>query len=58
MKKIYFSINTYDNEGDVTDECLLLHIDDTVILRLNDLAELQEMIKQLQNIENEIKRDR
>ena len=51
---IGFNINMYDQDGDVSDNCLLLHFDNTFILRLSDLKELDQVIKQLQDIKSEI----
>ena len=51
---IGFSINQYDKDGDKYDDCLMLHFNDTFLLRLADVKELEEVIKQLQNIKNEV----
>ena len=54
MIDIGFSIDMHDNEGDVVDSCILLHINDTFILKLNNMSELDNTIKQLQDIRKEI----
>ncbi len=51
---IGFSINQHDKDGDKFDDCLLLHFNDTFLLRLADVKELEEVIKQLQTIKNEV----
>jgi hypothetical protein len=52
--KLTFSVNRFDNEGDVIDNCILLHINETTILKLVNMEELNNVIKQLENIKNEI----
>lgn len=37
-----FSVNEYDRDGDRTDKCVKLHIDDHVSLRFEDGEALQE----------------
>ena len=37
-----FSINTYDSDGDVGEECILIHVSDTTILKFKDIQELEE----------------
>ena len=52
--KIGFSIDMHDKDGDKFDDCLLLHLNNTFLLRLSDVKELDEVIKKLQNIRTEI----
>ncbi|MHB8871667.1 MAG: hypothetical protein ACYC5G_04400 [Candidatus Doudnabacteria bacterium] len=52
--KVSFSFNQYDDEGDSFDDCLLLHIDKTIILRLKDVSELDSLINSLNLIKEEI----
>ena len=54
MVSVAFSINLYDKDGDKFDDCLLLYIDDNLLLRLSDLKDLDNLIKQLQSIRNEV----
>jgi hypothetical protein len=56
MKNVFFSINQYDKDGDAIDECILLHIGDDVILRLNGKEELDSLIEQLKNCQRQIER--
>ena len=51
---ILFSKNSYDSDGDVIENGIFLHIDETTIIKLRDLSELKEVIEQLTNIYNEI----
>ncbi len=52
--EIAYSINQYDKDGDKHDDCVIIHINDTFLLRLSDVSELELFIKKLQNIKNEI----
>ncbi len=51
---IKFSVNTYDSDGDITDNGILLHINDTFSLRVSCIEELDDMIVDLLNIKQEI----
>jgi hypothetical protein len=51
---IGFSIDQHDKDGDKFDDCLLLHFNDTFLLRLSDVKELDEVIKELQDIRTEL----
>lgn len=55
MKNVSFSINLYNAYGDKFDNCLLLHIKDDFILKLEGLKALEEFIEQLQKIKQEVK---
>jgi hypothetical protein len=52
---IGFTVNLHDKDGDVFDKCLLLHFNDTFILKISNLKELDNIIKQLQDIKTEVK---
>ena len=52
--EIGFSIDMHDKDGDKFDDCLLLHFNDTFLLRLANVKELDEVIKKLQNIKTEV----
>ncbi|RNB59477.1 hypothetical protein EDM57_04870 [Brevibacillus gelatini] len=49
-----FSVNQYDKDGDVVDECVLVHIG-TTILRFSTVSQLDVFIERLQTISSEIK---
>ena len=56
MEKIHvgFSINMHDKDGDKYDDCILLHFNDTFLLRLADKNALDDLINTLQSIKKEI----
>lgn len=54
MKKITFSVNLHDTDGDVFEECILLHIENVTILKVKNIEEIQTMIGNLNNIVEEI----
>ena len=45
--QMYWSVNTYDLDGDIVDTCVLLHIGDTAIIRFNDSKELEDFTKEV-----------
>ena len=52
---ITFSRNLHDSDGDVYEECLMIHFDNSgITFRLNDVEELKDIIKQLQKIVKEV----
>jgi len=55
MKNITFSVNQYDNEGDLWDNKIMLYMGENLVIRLKDTNELQGMIRQLSKIKKEIK---
>lgn len=52
--EVGFSVNLHDKDGDVWSKCLLLHFDETIILKLNGVKDLKDLIKQLKKIEKEV----
>ncbi len=54
MIDVGFSIDMHDKDGDKFDDCLMLHFNDTFLLRLADLKDLDSLIKQLSNIREEL----
>lgn len=55
IMNIKFTINLHDASGHAWDKCLLLHFDNSLILRLNGVDDLTDVIKQLKQIKKEIK---
>jgi hypothetical protein len=53
--KISFSINQYDSDGDIFDEGVYLYLGDTVIIKVKNVAEVEEMSKQLETVASEIR---
>ena len=52
--KVTFSINLNDSDGDSFDDCILIHLDDRTIIKLDDIEELGELINSLERVKNEI----
>jgi hypothetical protein len=52
--KALFSINQHDSDGDIYDSCILIHLDNPLIIRLKDLEDLNELIENLQRVSKEI----
>jgi hypothetical protein len=51
---VTFSVNHYDSDGDVIDDCVLVHLD-TTILKFSGVKQLDVFIEQLHSISKEIK---
>lgn len=51
---VAFSVNLHDKDGDVFSECLLLHFDERLILKLDGVQDLKKLIKKLKKIEKEV----
>lgn len=45
--KVTYSINQYDEAGDMFDKCILININDTTILHFKDIDELANFFRQL-----------
>ena len=53
--KVYFTNRLYDQDGDLTDSGLFLHLEDSrTVIRIRDLIELTEFIESLQAVKNEV----
>lgn len=53
-ENIMFSVNQYDEYGDLIDECIFIHIGHT-ILQFSNIHQLNYFIEQLQEVIKEIK---
>ncbi len=53
--KTAFSVNTYDSDGDVIDERILLHCDGNLILNFKDVEELESFAEQVKRVAKEIR---
>lgn len=51
---VTFSVDQHDSDGDVYDECLLLHVDKNLIIRLERNG-LDDFINSLKLIQKELK---
>lgn len=50
-----FSENLYDSDGDIYQECLLIHLENqSVLLKLKDQKDLKELILHLTKIDKEL----
>lgn len=50
-----FSENLYDSDGDIYQECLLIHLENqSVLLKLKDQKDLKELILHLKKIDKEL----
>ena len=54
-KEIGFSINQHDYEGDVVDDCILLHIDNNTIIRFDSSDSLERFSDDIKNMLKEIR---
>jgi hypothetical protein len=52
--KIGFSVDLHDKDGDVYDNCIVLHLGDMTMIRINDVKELEQMIIDLGDIRTEL----
>lgn len=44
-----FSINLHDDDGDVYEKCILIHVNDTTILKFRNIQELEDFTHDLLN---------
>lgn len=51
---ILFTKNIYDSDGDIVDECIVLHFGNDVMIKVKNITEIQTMIGNLNNIIEEI----
>jgi hypothetical protein len=51
---ISYTLNQIDKDIGTWDHCILLHVDDNLILRMNNYDELEEVINQLSAIRDNI----
>jgi len=52
--KVHFSVNLYDKDGDKYEDGIYLHLENGTILRMKDMNELDQFIKNLETIKDEI----
>ena len=52
--EIGFSVNMHDSDGDKWDDCILIHINDTFILRFSDTNELKDFVNRITDIQDEL----
>tara|TARA_R110000803_G_scaffold210568_1_gene282690 strand:- start:11790 stop:11969 length:180 start_codon:yes stop_codon:yes gene_type:complete len=51
---IGFSVNMHDKDGDSFDDCIILHLDSTTMIRVADVEELDKIITDLNDIKKEL----
>jgi len=57
-EKVYFSTCRYDFEGDLVDDAFFIHLEDRgVILRFEDVPEIEDFRNSLNKIIEEIKNE-
>ena len=54
--KITYSINQYDEDGDIFDKCILININDSTILRFKNIDELADFFRQFDKCMREMTR--
>lgn len=55
-EKVYFSVCSYDFEGDLVDDSFFVHLEDrNVILRFKDVPEIEDFRNSLTKLIEEIK---
>ena len=52
-----FSVNLHDNDGDVYEEGILIHLGNGTILQFSDFNNYERFIKDLDGMRTEIKRN-
>ena len=50
-----FSVNLLDDEGDVYEECIMVHLGNGVILQFENMDSYQRFIDGLNNMKSEIR---
>jgi hypothetical protein len=55
--KIEFSVDLHDKDGDVYDNCIVLHLGDMTMVKIKDIKELEQIIIDLGDIRTELVND-
>jgi len=50
-----FSVNLRDEDGDIFDECVLLHVGENTLLKFTDIKELRNFASSINDCVGEIK---
>ena len=53
-KKITFSVNEYDRDGDVTEKGVFLHFGDTRVLVCDFVEEFPDVLQNIEDIKKEL----
>ena len=54
MRKIYFSVNDFDRDGDISDQGIYLHFGETRVKVADDLKEYGSFVDTVERMESEI----
>lgn len=55
---ITYSVDLHDKSGDKFEDCILLYLDETVIIKIATVGEIASMAQQLHSIALEINRNK
>lgn len=53
--KVCFSVDLRDKDGDVYEECILIHVDNRTILKFNSFLEVSDFSNQVGSLLKEFK---
>lgn len=53
-----YSINRYDRDGDLVEECIVIHVGDYAMIQFKDIADLESFSKDLIECIKQIKDER
>lgn len=53
-KKMWFSVDLHDNDGDVVEEGIYMHLPNGIIMKFDDLDEYDAFIKNMKGMRAEI----
>lgn len=51
---VSFSVNMHDEDGDVYDNCILIHVSENLIIRFSNGKDLDDFISELNQCRSEI----
>lgn len=54
--KLYFSVDWHDNDGDVVEEGIFLHLPTGITMKFDNLDAYDDFVRQMQGMRTEIKR--
>lgn len=57
IQKILFSVNSYDKDGDITDEGIFLHFGDTCVKAASTLQEFRGIVAHFESMIDEIEQN-
>lgn len=57
MKNLCYAIGRFDKEGDLFDECVTINLENGILLRFDNIFDLDSFIEELKECSKEIKED-